>query len=240
MNKKERFVSVCRENGLEIDDKKISLLELYVEELTIWNQKINLISRKDVENLWLRHILSSVSFFFKFSFARNSEVVDIGTGGGLPGIPIAIIRPDVNVALLDSINKKVKAVADIIKAVGIKNARTICGRAEVLSVEKEYKGTFDYVTARAVAPAEKIVKWCLPLLKKGNSDGAEKGAGPVVLEKGSIILWKGGDVEREIESASHTIKAGSISVYANSIEGGKDIDLFDKKFVIIKTGRHEK
>ncbi len=103
------FRNICKKNHLDISDEQAELINFYVSYLLEWNKKINLISRQDEENIWLRHILASISFLFKFTFAFGTSVIDIGTGGGLPGIPLAILYPGIKFTLvIPSIKKSTR------------------------------------------------------------------------------------------------------------------------------------
>ena len=209
-------------------------MEQYVDLLYGWNNKLNLISRKDVENIWTRHILGSVSFLFRSTLRADASVVDIGTGGGLPGIPIAILRDDLRLLLVDSIQKKIMAVRDILSHLKLQQITAVAGRAEDLSRSMAYSGKYDYVIARAVAPIADLIKWGKPFLKKKDSfssHGQEKGE----ISSGSILMLKGGDLSAEIQSALVKCNPHSLDELSISIDVGEaNQDLFDKKLVIVQ------
>lgn len=153
-----------------------------------WNEKINVISRKDIDSLYEKHVLHSLSIAAVFSFASGMEILDLGTGGGFPGIPLAIYFPEVRFHLVDSIGKKLKVVETVARELGLSNITTEHGRAESVRNRK-----FDFVVSRAVAPLGDLWKWSRPLLKtKTHAD----------LHPGLICL-KGGDLNSEIQE-SHT------------------------------------
>src|SRR5258707_6454240 len=127
MNSSLLLINICENNGLRISDIQSELLETYVDTLSEWNSKINLISRRDEENIWHRHILPSISLRFEFQLSLPSKMLDLGTGGGLPGIPIAILLEKLNVTLLDSIHKKIHALNDILSHLHLNNVTAICG-----------------------------------------------------------------------------------------------------------------
>jgi 16S rRNA (guanine527-N7)-methyltransferase len=163
------------------------LKELY----TYWNEQINVISRKDLEALYERHVLHSLTIPGVFAFENGIKVVDIGTGGGFPGIPLAIFYPEVEFLLVDSIGKKIKVVREIIHALGLKNARALHSRIEDIP-----ENDFDLAVSRAVAPLEKLGKWSRLVLNKNGNQG--------------LICLKGGDLQSEIKEARLKTKTWEI------------------------------
>lgn len=162
-----------------------ALDELYRD----WNSKINVISRKDMDSLYEKHVLHSLSIAAVFEFTPGMQVADLGTGGGFPGIPLAIFFPEVQFFLVDSIGKKIRVVNEVAQALGLKNVTAINNRIEAVSGQK-----FDYVVSRAVAPLKDLWGWSKPLLKK-------KSATPTPQPRGLICL-KGGDLAAEIADSS--------------------------------------
>lgn len=148
-----------------------------------WNSKINVISRKDIDSLYEKHVLHSLSIAASFEFKPTTRIVDIGTGGGFPGIPLAIFFPEVQFTLVDSIAKKLKIVSAIAEEIGLKNVTVIHARAETLP-----KHAFDFAVSRAVAPLGELWKWAKPLLKKKGFNEMPNG----------LICLKGGDLAQEI------------------------------------------
>ncbi|TXJ22853.1 MAG: 16S rRNA (guanine(527)-N(7))-methyltransferase RsmG [Chitinophagaceae bacterium] len=159
---------------------------LYAE----WNDKINVISRKDIESLYERHVLHSLSIAASFEFQPGMEIVDLGTGGGFPGIPLAIFFPEVKFHLVDSIAKKLKVVDAVAEGIGLQNVTTQHSRIEDIRNRK-----FDYVVSRAVAPLKDLWHWSKPLLRNHSA-----GYDPATPKPGLICL-KGGDLAVEIQES---------------------------------------
>lgn len=151
------------------------------------NKKVNVISRKDIDNLYLHHVLHSLSIAKVFSFKKGSKILDIGTGGGFPGIPLAIMFPNVHFVLVDSISKKMMVVEKIINELNLQNIKHLCLRAEKVNDK------FDFVVSRAVAPLLKLVNWTKekisPIHKHENKNG--------------LIALKGGDLNLELKKIKH-------------------------------------
>jgi 16S rRNA (guanine527-N7)-methyltransferase len=153
-----------------------------------WNAKINMISRKDIAGLYEKHVLHSLAIAAVFEFEKGNKIIDIGTGGGFPGIPLAIFFPQVNFHLADSIGKKLKAVDAIVKELALENVTTEHTRVEEIRNRK-----FDYAVSRAVAPLKELWKWSKPLVKQG------------------LICLKGGDLNLEIQESSTRPRVMEIS-----------------------------
>ena len=152
--------------------------ELY----TIWNAKINVISRKDIDELYLRHILHSLGVAKVQLFKPNATILDVGTGGGFPGIPLAILFPNTNFYLVDSIGKKIKVVNEVSKSLNLKNVKAAHIRAE------NVKGEFDFIVSRAVTNMDDFVKWTRNKIAKKSKHTLKNG----------ILYLKGGDLTEEL------------------------------------------
>ena len=166
----------------ELTDKQRQQFEMMLPLYRDWNEKINVISRKDIDNLYLHHVLHSLAIVKVMRFKDNSGVLDLGTGGGFPGIPLAVFFPNVQFTLVDSIAKKTRVAQEIADALGLKNVKTIHSRAEVLAINQ-----FDFIVSRAVAPLDQLKRWSFKLLKKKHIN---------ILPNGLLAL-KGGDQIRE-------------------------------------------
>jgi 16S rRNA (guanine527-N7)-methyltransferase len=161
----------------------LQLQQLYTD----WNEKINVISRKDIESLYEKHVLHSLAIATQFDFVAGTKIIDIGTGGGFPGIPLAIFFPEVEFLLVDSIAKKLKVVEGVTAALGIKNVTTRWCRIEDIK-EKLH---FDFAVSRAVAPLKDLWKWAMPVVKKTGINEMANG----------LICLKGGDLHQEISES---------------------------------------
>lgn len=159
------------------------LYELYKD----WNNKINVISRKDIDSLYLKHILHSLAIASVIEFEPGTQIIDIGTGGGFPGVPLAIFFPEAEFHLVDSIAKKLKVVDNVAAAIGLTNITTQHIRAEEIKNRQ-----FDFVVSRAVAPIKELWQWGYPLIKKSNKHELPNG----------LICLKGGDLVQEISESA--------------------------------------
>ena len=149
-----------------------------------WNEKINVISRKDIDALYLKHVLHSLGIAKVQSFLPGSKILDIGTGGGFPGIPLAIMHPETEFLLVDSVGKKIKVVDGVAQAIGLKNVTAVHGRAE------KQKGEFDFIVSRAVTQMTDFVKWTRNKISSEDRHEIKNG----------ILYLKGGDLKEELKS----------------------------------------
>jgi 16S rRNA (guanine527-N7)-methyltransferase len=170
-----------------------------------WNEKINVISRKDIDSLYEKHVLHSLSIAAILNFKAGTEIIDLGTGGGFPGIPLAIFFPEVKFHLVDSIGKKLKVVQAIGESIGLKNITTQHIRAEEIKNRK-----FDFVVSRAVAPLKDLWKWSKPLLRKSRESGVQSqnySKNPahdyeIPTQNSGLICLKGGDLTKEVQESN--------------------------------------
>lgn len=225
--------TICLKNGLTISDDQTSLLTRYVDQLLDWNQKVNLISRQDEELVWQNHILHSISPVFKITLTQHPVVMDLGTGGGLPGLPLKIVLPDAEFLLVDSTKKKVAAVEDMLRNLDLKGINAVWGRAEELARERTLQSHFDYIVTRAVAPLSDLINWSLPFLRPSTSSSVQIVGGVRRVEPPALIALKGGDLEQEIEKALRAGKSSSINVVDLVFPGSEEMSLSGKKIVIV-------
>lgn len=160
-------------------DQFISLEALYQD----WNLKINVVSRKDIEELYLRHVLHSLAIAKFISFNPGAQVLDVGTGGGFPGIPLAILFPETQFTLVDAIGKKIKVVQEVVDGLGIENVRAIHQRVE------EDNNQYDFVVSRAVAAMPTFMRWIKGRIKKVSEHPIKNG----------VLYLKGGDLGEELQ-----------------------------------------
>ena len=166
----------------ELNEQQCQQLEALYDLYTDWNAKINVISRKDIENLYLHHVLHSLGIVKMLRFKDGSSVMDVGTGGGYPGIPLAIFFPNVQFHLVDSIGKKIKVGQAVAEAIGLKNITFRHCRVE------EEKEKYDFVVSRAVMPLADLVKLVRKNIKKEQQNALPNG----------LICLKGGELQHEI------------------------------------------
>lgn len=198
---KKYFKSLSEEQVRQFEELGV----LYPE----WNEKINVISRKDIDNLYVNHILHSLGIAKFTDFKDGSHVLDMGTGGGLPGIPLAIMFPNVQFHLVDRIGKKIKVAQDIADRIGLKNVTTQHGDV------KEVKGVFDFVVSRAVMNLDELVAVVRRSVSKKCINALPNG----------LICLKGGDLQAEISKYKKTAMVADLSDYFNE-------PFFDTKKVV--------
>ena len=185
--------------------EQLNKLELLYKD---WNSKINVISRKDIDELYLRHVLHSLSIAKLISFKNNTTLLDIGTGGGFPGIPLAILFPNCNFHLVDSIQKKINVVNIVVKELELKNVKTSCCRAELV------KDKYDFVISRAVTNMKDFVSWIKYNVNKKSFNDLKNG----------VLYLKGGDLKEELISFKN-VKTYELSDSFNE-------DFFNEKKVV--------
>lgn len=192
-----------------LSEQQIKQLEKLENLYTDWNDKINVISRKDIENLYLHHVLHSLSVAKYINFASGTSILDVGTGGGFPGVPLAILFPEVKFLLLDSIRKKIKVTGNVAEELGLNNVEVIHSRVE------DEKRKFHFIVSRAVMPLPDLVKRSSKNILTEQINSIPNG----------IICLKGGDLSEEISPFKKVVDLTSLSSYF-------DEDFFETKKLV--------
>ncbi len=192
-------------NLTEVQIEQFKVLESLYQD---WNLKINVVSRKDIDELYLRHVLHSLAIAKVIKFKEGSHILDVGTGGGFPGIPLAILFPDCHFHLVDSIAKKIKVVQEVSTGLGLSNIISSHTRVE------DVKGRYDFIISRAVAAMPTFVHWVKGKIAKNNNNSLKNG----------IIYLKGGDLSEELQDYK-TAKIYNISDFFEE-------DFFETKKIV--------
>ncbi|WP_407647643.1 16S rRNA (guanine(527)-N(7))-methyltransferase RsmG [Clostridium brassicae] len=209
--------TACNSLGLELDEKKYNQFIQYKNLLKEWNEKVNLTAIKEDEEIIKKHFIDSMKIFQFHPLKNSKKIIDIGTGGGFPGIPMKIIRPDIDIVLLDSLRKRINVLDDILYKIGIDDVITMHGRAEEYGVREEHREQYDAVVSRAVANLAVLSEFCIPYVKVG----------------GYFVAMKGPSVDEEIENAKK-----AVSILGGKIEGIIEVDIegsdLNHNLVIVK------
>lgn len=229
------FLRICRKQGLLLDESHIRLFQILVDGLIEWNSKLNVISRRDHGSPWYVHILHSIAPLFYVDFPKDASILDLGSGGGLPGLPLAIVRPDLRFVLLDSVRKKTAVIEDLVDRLGLVGVSTLTARAEGLQKEINATSQFDFVTARAVASLVDLVRWSRPLLRRSiRSNQPSTSTNQRMLEAPALLALKGGSLDQEIEEARRKFPLKAITVINMTFDGSLEIGLVDKKILVVE------
>lgn len=182
---KELFVNGLKQLNIEVTDIGLKRFERYSELLKEWNERINLTAITDDDGIAVKHFLDSALPLKYLDTVQGARLVDVGTGAGFPGLPIKILRPDIEVTLIDSLNKRVRFLNEVIAELGLSGITAVHGRAEELSRKPEYRERFDLAISRAVANMTTLSEYCLPYAGVG----------------GMFVALKARDAEEEIRAA---------------------------------------
>lgn len=199
----------CENEGLTFDDKMYNNFIEYKELIKEWNEKINLTAITEDEEIIKKHFIDSIKVF-KFPYVKEAKnIIDIGTGGGFPGIPMKIVKSDCSMVLLDSLNKRINFLNEVIDKLDLNDIKTIHGRAEDFAQRTEYRENFDLAVSRAVANLTVLLELCLPYVKVG----------------GYFVALKGPSIEEEIKDATVALRVlgGSIKEIIEVDIAGSDL-----------------
>lgn len=191
----ETFISMellknkAAEFGVNLDEKALERFDLYAKLLVEWNEKINLTAITDPDGIVLKHFVDSLSVFSAINIPEGAKSIDVGTGAGFPGIPMLIARPDLKITLLDSTNKRLNVIRDILEKLDLQ-CEVLHTRAEEAGQNKTYREQYDFATARAVSNLRDLSEYCLPFVKKG----------------GTFISMKSAKAEEEIAEGKNAIR----------------------------------
>ena len=185
---KNKMIELSKKINVQLNDEQIKKYFEYMTLLLDWNEKINLTAITEMDDVILKHFIDSMTIF---KYIENEEsIIDVGTGAGFPGIPIAIMKKDVKITLLDSLNKRINFLNEVCSELKINNVETIHGRAEEIGKNKEHREKYDIAVSRAVANMSTLSEYLIPLVKIG----------------GKCICMKGSEIEQELEQAKFAIK----------------------------------
>ena len=215
------LISSFKKYNISLSDTQVQQYLTFYNMLIEKNKVMNLTAITKYEDVVYKHFLDSISAVKYFDFKNITNIVDIGTGAGFPGIPLKIILPDIEICLLDSLNKRINFINEIIEKLDLKGIKAIHGRAEEIGRNKEYREKFDVCVSRAVANLSTLTEYCIPLVKKN----------------GYFISYKSGNVQEELKNCTNAfkqLKCNPISVNKFNIEGTD----YNRSLVIIQKTDH--
>ncbi|MFD0698491.1 16S rRNA (guanine(527)-N(7))-methyltransferase RsmG [Paenibacillus sp. GCM10027628] len=185
----QQFVQLLQEHDLTLTPQQLDQFEQYYKTLVEWNEKMNLTAITEREQVYMKHFYDSLSLSFYYPMGQVSSIADIGSGAGFPSIPLKIAFPNIQVTIVDSLNKRILFLRELVSLLGLKDTECVHGRAEDISRMPAYRDQFDLVTARAVARLSVLNEFCLPFVKKG----------------GTFMAMKGSEIEEEMTEASYSL-----------------------------------
>lgn len=190
MSREDILVKAAKELDIELSELQVSQFIKYYEILVEWNSFMNLTGITEYDEVVVKHFIDSLLIVKAFDLSGKKSLIDVGTGAGFPGIPLKIIYPDMEVVLLDSLNKRIKFLNEVISQLGLTKIETIHGRAEDFGRDKTYREKFDLCVSRAVANLAILSEYCIPFVKKN----------------GYFIPFKSGKIADEVEEAKKAVK----------------------------------
>lgn len=187
--KLDQFIKDLNALNISLSDNQLHQFVTYYELLVEWNSKMNLTSITEFDQVFKKHFIDSISILYYKDFSSCSRIIDVGTGAGFPGIPLKIVLPDTEFLLMDSLNKRIGFLNEVIDILKLNNISTIHSRAEDLAQDKKYREKFDVSISRAVANLSTLSEYCIPFVKLG----------------GQFISYKSGDYEDELTASKNAI-----------------------------------
>lgn len=188
-NSLDQFISDLNTLNITLNDQQISQFVNYFDLLVDWNSRMNLTSITEFDQVLKKHFVDSISLLSYESISSSSKIIDVGTGAGFPGIPLKILLPDTEIVLMDSLNKRITFLNEVISILNLKNICAIHSRAEDLSRNNNHREAYDYCVSRAVANLSTLSEYCLPFVKLG----------------GKFISYKSGDYDKELSDSKNAI-----------------------------------
>lgn len=164
---KEKLYELCKNNEIDLSDKQLEQFQIFYDYMIEMNQVMNLTSITEEDEVILKHFYDSMSVVKYYDFEFGEHVIDVGTGAGFPGIPLAILLPGIQFTLMDSLNKRITFLKDVVEKCGLKNVECIHSRAEELAKDEKYREKYDICVSRAVANLSILLEYCIPFIKKG-------------------------------------------------------------------------
>lgn len=187
---KDFLLDGARKMGIDITPKQIENFTIYYEELIKWNEKINLTAITEPKEVAIKHILDSLTAYDEKYFKENTRLIDVGTGAGFPSVVLKIFREDINLTLLDALNKRIVFLKELLEKLGLQNVNFLHARSEEAGKNKEHREQYDLATARAVANLPVLNEYCLPFVKKG----------------GYFVALKGRKYKEELDNSANSLK----------------------------------
>jgi 16S rRNA (guanine527-N7)-methyltransferase len=217
----KQLTEALTDMGLSYDDETIRKFQRYMELILEWNEKVNLTSITDEEEFVKKHYIDSVAICSFPQMKEAQTIIDVGTGAGFPGIPLAILHPDKTFLLMDSLNKRIKIISELSQEIGLRNVTFCHGRAEELAQNKEYREQFDLCVSRAVAHLAVLSEYCLPFVKVG----------------GWFAPYKTGAIDEELNESRRAISMLGGRLEENQQLNIKGYDLDHRILFVKKVGK---
>jgi 16S rRNA (guanine527-N7)-methyltransferase len=197
MINKQLLFQQSTELGIDLSDTALNNFDIYANELVEWNQKMNLTAITEPDDIVIKHFVDSIMLLKYADVPQGAKIIDVGTGAGFPGVPLKIAREDIELTLMDSLNKRLIFLEDVIDKCSL-SAELIHSRAEDLGKNEDFREKFDIATARAVAPLNVLCEYCMPFVKVGGTFVALKGSSDEVSTADNAIKELGGEIIKDV------------------------------------------